>query len=145
MTRNVIWLAFLVAVIAAVAGCGGGGGGNPDPDPQITDKYVVTGIVKDYNTNAVIAGALVRIGSYQIATNSSGRFTIEMTSTPIVTTYSINGEAKGYFSFWAYANDTTQNATCIVLPLIQKGTNSLGTIYLLNDDTPPPFPPTCPK
>ncbi len=112
------------------------------------DLFSVTGTVMVEGTSTPIVGAIVEIGSYQTATQSNGTFRIDMTSTPIMRTFSVNGRnatpAPGYFDFWCRADGKIQNAKCIELPIIPKGTTSVGTIYLMSEDYPPPFPPSCP-
>jgi hypothetical protein len=147
MSSKVTWSAILVILVVSTAGCGGGGG--PKQDSIGSSSYVITGTVKDSNTSAVVVGATVRIGSYQCVTNSSGEFTIEMPSAPDVYTYSIDGTqatpSPGYYDYWARTNNVAQSARCIILPAIQKGENSLGTIYLLNMVNYPQYPPSCPS
>lgn len=145
MTRNFILPALLVLAVS-LAGCGGGGG---DPEPPITDNCVLTGTVRDYSTNNLIAGATVKVGAYTTITGSQGTFSLEMPTVPVATTYSVDGRAAtpspGYFDFWSYVGGETYNAKCIPLPVVPLGTTSLGTIYLMNADSPPPFPPSCPE
>lgn len=145
MTRNFILPALLVVAVS-LAGCGGGGG---DTEPPITDNCVLTGTVRDYSTNNAVVGATVQVGTYTTTTGSQGAFRLEMPTVPVATTYSVNGSAAtptpGYFDWWSQYNSVTYNAKCIPLPVVPLGTTSLGTIYLMNADSPPPFPPSCPE
>ncbi len=141
----------MILAATVIIGCGGGGGGGSNDgggNGGTTDSFIVSGTVRDDNTNAAVVGAKVRIGSTEVSTNSQGQFRIVMTTSPIVRTYSIDGRnatpTPGYFDFWARANNKVQNAKCIELPIIPKGETSLGVIYLMNADSPPPFPPSCP-
>ena len=146
MTRKLIWSVILVVFVVIIAGCGGGGGSR---QPIGNESYILTGTIKDNKTNAAVVGATVKVGEYQGTTNSSGKFTIEMPSAPDVLIYSIDGEhatpSPGYYDYWARIGNCIQSAKCIVLPQLQRGTNSLGTIYLLNMLCPPPYPPSCPS
>jgi hypothetical protein len=144
-----IWVVLLIATMAIVAGCGGGGGDTKETTPPPADKFVLTGTVKDLNTGGAVVGAKVKVGSSQVTTDSQGKFRLEMTSRPIVTTYSVDGTsatpAPGYFSFWAQADAKTQNASCIEFPVAPATGMDLGTVFLINSDNPPPFPPSCPS
>ena len=144
MVRNIVFTVLLISAVIAVAGCGGGDGGTTPPP---TNKFVITGIVKDVSTNSAVVGAIVTIGTAQTTTDSSGSFTFKLDTAPTVSTYSVNGSSAtpppGYFDFWATADGLEQNARCIVLNLPLTNPTDLGTIYLMNSDSPPPFPPAC--
>lgn len=143
MTRIVKWSAVLVAV-ALIAGCGGGGGENNN---NSTNSCVLTGLVRDVSTNVPVVGATVKIGNYSATSNSQGSFKIEMPGVPIVRTFSVDGRtatpSPGYYDFWARYNGKVENAKCITLPVVPLGETPLGTVYLMNADNPPPFPPSC--
>jgi hypothetical protein len=141
MTRNAIWL-ILVVTVVVLSGCGGGS------DNQPTNRCVLTGTLRDYSTNSVIVGATVKVGTYTTTSSSQGTFRLDMPTVPVVETYSVDGRSAtplpGFFDFWARADGNTYNAKCIPLPVVPLGETSLGTIYLMNADSPPPFPPSCP-
>lgn len=149
MRHNIVLMALLAVIAAVVIGCGGGGGGGGDDNnPLPSDKYVLTGTVKETGTNTAISGAKVRVGTTEVTTNSQGQFRMEFSTVPVAQTYSVNGrQAKpglGYFDFWARAANKVQNAKCIELPLASKAGQDLGTIYLMSVEQVPPFPLACP-
>jgi hypothetical protein len=70
--RSLLMHILMAAVVSTgLIGCGGGGGG-PSIPPPVTGKYVVTGKVKDFHTNAAVVGATVTIGSKTVTTDSTG-------------------------------------------------------------------------
>jgi hypothetical protein len=142
MRRNIIWVAWLALGAAVVGGCGGGGGGGAPPP---TTQFVMTGTVLDVSTNNPVVGAVVTVAGNTATTDSQGKFRFQLSVAPTVQTYSIDGSAAtpGCYTFWAKADSTVQNAQCIKLTLPLVNPTDLGTIYLMNDENPPPFPPSC--
>lgn len=140
MKRNIILLAFLIAVAAIIAGCGGGGGGSAPPS---NNNFVLTGKVEDRETGEAIVGAKVKVSTYEVLTNSQGRFTLSMPSRPLATTYSVDGTnagpyTEGYHTNAAIADGEMQDALAIALPIAPATGMDLGTIYLWSKLYPPP-------
>lgn len=143
MKHGFICVVLLIAAAVVLAGCGGGGGGNPAP-PPVTDNFVLTGTVKDFQTGVAVVGAKVTVGSTTANTNSQGKFSLGFSSRPMATTYSVDGSkatpAPGYYTSWAKVDGVQYDAMNIDMPVAPAGGMDMGVIYLQNSDSAPPPP-----
>jgi len=144
MRRKAILTASVVVALAIVAGCGGGGGGTPPPP---SNRFLLTGVVRDWATSSPIVGARVTVETTTVLTGSDGRFRFELLTTPVAPTYSVDGrdanpQCQGG---WASVNGVVQDGEAIKMPLPLVNPTDLGVILLNNVQANPPMPPIFPS
>lgn len=110
---------------------------------QAETQATLTGQIADYHTSVGIPGVTVIAGGIEGYTDCQGRFQIggvDVTSTRMT----VNGENQHYYTFWARMLGRNYDAMCIPVPPLTPGeTADTGTIYLMDMESPPPFPPDC--
>ena len=129
-----------------ISGCGGGGGKDGGTS---TPHYIVTGEVKDFETDAPIVGAVVKFGSTTVTTGSTGKYSFDFSTAPSANNWSVDassakpnpdlvtpdieGNVPGYYTYWAKLGMLTEvfDPKTLPIPSLSNGTTTMETVYLL--------------
>lgn len=149
--RNIVFMAMLFAISAALAGCGGGGsvniedGNNP---PVVTTGRKITGTVVSSATTKGVAGVVVRFSSSLSATTAAdGKFTISVpANTGLPVHFSVDtGAVSSVYptSYVVKYNNQYYDPTSVDVPIgvLNEASDILGTVTVYDysgDSAPPP-------